>query len=409
MNIPLSQPDIGEREIEMVTRVLRSGRLSIGPFVEEFEQRFAEYTGRAYAVAVSSGTAALHLCVKALGIGPKDEVLTTPFTFVASANCLLYEGALPAFVDIDPATLNIDPAAIRKALERDYIVDKPRKRVVNKINGRTLRAILPVHVFGLPCDMRAIIEIAHEWELSVIEDACEALGAEVEDRKAGGLSHAAAFAFYPNKQMTTGEGGMIVTDDEDIARLCRSLRNQGRDAAAAWLRHEHMGYNYRLSEIHAALGLAQLERLDDFLEARAAAADTYSEFLSDIRQIALPWTPPGMVRSWFAYVIQLKGPAGQALRNRLILGLHDRGIGCQAYFPAVHLQPYLENVRRYPDRPLAQSRAASECCLALPLFSTMTRGQVEQVCFAVREILFETPTLSAQPQRATARRVRGAA
>lgn len=413
MRIPLSQPEIGEHEIEMVTKVLRSGRLSLGPCLEEFEEKFAAYTGRQHAIAVSSGTAALHLCVKALGIGEKDEVLTTPFTFVASTNCVLYEKALPSFVDIDAETLNMDVCALRHAIERDYMTDGVRNRLVNRMNGRTLKAILPVHVFGLPCDMPSIIDIAREWGLHVIEDACEGIGSVVAGRQAGAYGDAAAFAFYPNKQMTTGEGGMIVTDDADIAKYCRSARNQGRDSSAAWLRHDELGYNYRLSELHAALGIAQVDRLDDFLEMRARLADLYAQSLDGLRQIALPWTPPGYLRSWFAYVIQLKGLGGPALRERLLTGLRARGIECQAYFPPVHKQPYLKNVRLLPNRGLTRTESAAARCLALPLFSSMTPMQVAEVSAAVRDILSESQAavapLPREPRSRESKRIRGAA
>ncbi|MGH9575392.1 MAG: DegT/DnrJ/EryC1/StrS family aminotransferase [Candidatus Acidiferrales bacterium] len=398
MSIPLSLPHISEREVELVNHVLRSGRLSIGPFVEEFEKRFADYVGRKFAIAVNSGTSALHLCVRALGIGAKDEVLTTPFTFVASANCLLYEGATPSFVDVDPGTLNIDPVAIRHAIERDYMVDKVRRRLVNRLNGRTLKGILPVHVFGLPCDMPAILEIANEWGLYVIEDACEALGAEIRGTRAGAFSHAAAFGFYPNKQMTTGEGGMIVTDDPAIAEYCRAARNQGRDASEAWLRHSLVGFNYRLSELHCALGVAQLERIDDLLAARVSVAEYYAESLAGIPQIGLPWDPTDTIRSWFAYVIQMKGPAGPTLRDRLIAGLKKRDIGCQTYFPCVHLQPYFEKLRLLPKRSLSVAESASERCLALPFFPSMTEEQVEEVCTAVREVISGTSAIARQRQ-----------
>jgi perosamine synthetase len=345
----------------------------------------------------------------ALGIGSKDEVLTTPFTFVASANCLLYEQAMPSFVDIDPGSLNIDPNAIRNALEQDYIADHARHRLVNRLSGRTLKAILPVHVFGLPCDMAAILQIAQEWGLYIIEDACEALGAESAGARVGTLGDAAAFAFYPNKQMTTGEGGMIVTDDSGIAEHCRALRNQGRDQSSSWLRHEYLGFNYRLSEIHCAVGIAQLERLDEFLAARNRIAKAYTESLADMPQIMLPSHIPGSVRSWFAYVIQLKGPAGPARRDRLIAELRSRGIACQAYFPAVHLQPYFEDIRPLPARSLTIAESAAQRCVALPLYSSMIEKQVGQVCRAVREILSETQAMASRPARAAQRRARGAA
>ncbi|MGA8366775.1 MAG: DegT/DnrJ/EryC1/StrS family aminotransferase [Candidatus Acidiferrales bacterium] len=396
MRIPLSKPEIGEREIEIVTQALRTGRLSQGPLLAEFERKFAAYVGTRYAVAASSGTAALHLCVRALGIGAGDEVLTTSFSFVASVNCLLYERAMPAFVDIDPATLNLAPEEIRKALRRDYIWDRTQSAQVNRRTGRVLKAILPVHIFGLPCDMEKIFEIAEEFDLWVLEDACEALGAEYRGHPLGTRGDAAVFAFYPNKQMTTAEGGMIVTNNPQIARVCRSLRNQGRDEYGGWLRHERLGYNYRLSELHCALGLAQLERIEELLEARARVAALYGRFLSEVPRILLPCDSPETKRSWFAYVIRLQGHAGAALRDSLMAGLRERGIGCQAYFPAIHRQPYFREFAKEPQRPLPLAESAAERCLALPLFPAMTREQVEEVCAAVREILSRQENWAAQ-------------
>lgn len=384
MRIPLAKPDIGEREIEYVTRVLRSGRLSLGPVLEEFEARFAAYVGTRYAIATNSGTSALHLCVKALGIGPEDEVLTTSFSFAASANCLLYERALPAFADIDPVTLNIDANEIREILARDYVWHRALRRPVNRRSGRVLKAILPVHVFGLPCAMGPILEIAREFNLRVFEDACEALGAEYFGRHVGTFGDAGVFAFYPNKQITTAEGGIIVTDDPRIAKLCRSLRNQGRDEDASWLCHARLGYNYRLSDLHSALGLAQLERIDELLSARESVAASYSRGLGAIPQLMLPGKFPGVKRSWFVYAIQLRG---HAARECLIAGLRERGIACQVYFPAIHRQPYFRDVRMAPRRPLPNTEAVSERCLALPFFSSMADDQVAEVCAAVREIV----------------------
>ena len=406
MKIPLSQPDIGAREIELVTHVLRTGRLSIGPFIEEFEKYFAQITDRRYGIAVNSGTSALHLCAASLDIGPKDEVITTPFSFVASTNCLLYQQAMPSFVDIDPNTLNIDPIAIRRAIERDYIADK-NSRLVNRLSGRILKAILPVHVFGLPCDMPAILKIADDYGIYVIEDACEALGGVVGGYPAGAHSEAAAFAFYPNKQITTGEGGIVVTDDPEVEKICRTMRNQGRDSSSEWLRHTSLGFNYRLSELHCAVGLAQLERLEALLKQRAAVAEAYTNGLSGISQLGLPWNPREGTRSWFTYVIQLKGPVGPAMRDRLMAGLRARDIACQAYFPCIHLQPYFKDIRLLPARPLPHSEAASQRCLALPFFASMTQPQVDEVCGAIREILAERPAAAAR--RARMNRVRGAA
>jgi perosamine synthetase len=391
MTIPLSQPCIGDREEFYVARVLRSGRLSLGPMLEQFESRFAEYIGTRYAVAVNSGTSALHLCIKALGIGPQDEVLTTSFSFVASTNCFLYEGATPAFADIDPVDLNLDANQVRQILARGYTWDRGPRRLINRFSGRTLKAILPVHVFGLSCDMAAILDVAREFNLAVIEDACEAFGAEYDGKHAGTFGNASAFAFYPNKQITTAEGGMIVTDDERIADLCRSLRNQGRDGDAGWLSHPRLGYNYRLSELHCALGVAQMERADDILDARERVAGLYRQFLCRIPQIALPAQSAKGRRSWFAYVIRvtsaMPGDCSAELRNRLMLGLRERGIACQAYFPAIHLQPYISDAGIRPHRPLPLTERASETCLALPFFTAMSAVEVAEVCSAVRELV----------------------
>ncbi|MBZ5693761.1 MAG: DegT/DnrJ/EryC1/StrS family aminotransferase [Acidobacteriia bacterium] len=399
MRIPLSKPAIGEHEIEHVVRVLRSGQLSLGPALEEFETRFAAYVGTRYAVATNSGTSALHLAVKALGIGPEDEVLTTSFSFAASANCLLYERALPSFADIDPVTLNLDPAEIREILARDYIWNAARSRAVNRRSGRILKAILPVHVFGLTCAMQPILEIAREFNLRVLEDACEALGAEYCGRRVGTFGDAAAFAFYPNKQITTAEGGMVVTNDPEIAKFCRCLGNQGRDDRAGWLRHVRLGYNYRLSDLHAALGIAQLQRVDELLAAREQVATLYSRLLAGVPDIALPCDLPGTKRSWFVYAIQLRGASARERRDRLMAGLRERGIGCQAYFPAIHRQPYFREIRQALLRPLPHTDSASERCLALPFFSSITEGQVAEVCAAVREILAEEPVLSETSKR----------
>jgi perosamine synthetase len=390
MRIPLSQPQIGEREIAYVTRALRSGQLSLGPILEEFERRFASYIGTRYAIATNSGTSALHVCVKAMGIGPEDDVLTTSFSFVASTNCLLYEGAAPVFADIDPLTLNLSPIEIRKVIARDYVWDNRKRRLVNRLSGRLLKAILPVHVFGSPCDMAEIPGIAREYDLMVLEDACEAIGAEYAGRRVGSFGEAAAFAFYPNKQMTTAEGGMVVTNHRRIAMLCRSLRNQGRDEEAGWLRHVRLGFNYRLSELHCALGLAQLERIDELLSARARVAAWYSRALAGIPEIALPRDLSGATRAWFAYAIRLRGPYGAVVRDRLLDGLRERGIGCQTYFQPIHRQPYFrqKGVSRYRALPITDS--AAERCLALPFFSSMTLEQVTEVCSTVRQIIEES-------------------
>lgn len=389
MTIPLSRPDIGELEVEYVTRTLRSGNLSLGAQVAEFEDKFAEYVGARYAVTTNSGTSALHLCVKALGIGPEDEVVTTSFSFVASTNCLLYERALPKFADIDCNTLNLDPEKIRQTLAIEYVWNRVKNRLVHRESGRILKAILPVHVFGLPCDMAPILEIAREFNLDVLEDACEALGARYRVQHVGTFGRAAAFGFYPNKQMTTAEGGMIVTNDAEVAEHCRSWRNQGRDGETSWLRHSTLGYNYRLSDLHCALGLAQLERIDELLGARARVAGEYRRDLADVPGIILPRETSDNSRSWFAYVIRLAEDSPAATRDRLMAGLRARGIACQAYFPPIHQQPYFREIKLSGAVSLPQTELAAERCLALPFFPAMTHGQVEEVSATVKELLSE--------------------
>lgn len=387
MKIPSCKPDTSEQEIDSVLRCLRSGRLSLGPLLPAFEERFASFVGTRYAVATSSGTAALHLCVRALGVGTGDDVITTSFSFVASTNCLLYENAQPVFADIDPHSLNVDPQEIRNVIGRDYLRCSMTKRWIHRYSRRTLKAILPVHVFGLPCDMDPIIEIAREFSLHTIEDACEALGAEYRRRRVGTFGDAACFGFYPNKQLTTGEGGMIVTNDERVAILCRSLRNQGRSEAGGWLEHAHLGYNYRLSELHCALGLAQLDRVDELLARRDRVARLYADALANVPGIALPCQPSDFKRSWFAYAIQLLGPDSVARRDNLMARLHAQGIDCRHYFPTIHRQPYFRALGLNLASALPMSESAADRCLALPFFPSMSDTEVREVCSAIREIL----------------------
>lgn len=369
MNIPLSCPDLTQKEIDAVTQVLRTPQLSLGPTLLDFERRIAEYVGREHAVAVSSGTAALHLIVRALGIGPGDEVVTTPFSFISSANCMLFEHARPVFVDIDPVTLNMDVARIEKV-----------------ITPRT-RAILTVDVFGLPADWTALEKVAGRHGLTLIEDSCEALGAEYHGRKAGTFGRAAAFAFYPNKQMTMGEGGAIVTDDAEVARLCRSMRNQGRGEDAAWLQHERLGYNYRLSELHCALGVAQLERLDELLAKRERVAGMYNQRLGAWEAVSIPCEVSGVKRSWFVYVVVMDRRYSQEQRDTTLQKLQERGIGCSNYFTPIHLQPFYRDMFGYKrgDFPTTEQIAART--IALPFYGNLSEEQVEYVVTSLREAL----------------------
>jgi len=360
MNIPLSGPDITSKEIEAVVSVLKTKYLSLGPKLTLFEEKFAQYIGVKYAVALNSGTSALHLCVRALGIHDGDEVITTPFSFVASTNCFLFERAKPVFVDIDPDTLNIDEDEIEA-----------------KITKKT-KAILPVHVFGYPANMKKIRQIAKKHNLYIIEDACEAIGAEIGGRKAGTFSDCAVFAFYPNKQMTTGEGGMLVTNNRKIAETARSLRNQGRDSMA-WLTHNRLGYNYRLSDINCALGLAQLDRISQLLSKREKIALKYKNALADIDEIILPpLTSKSVKRSWFVFVIRLKDDFSSKQRDELIELLKANGIGCNVYFPTIHLQPYLKEYGfKKGDFPITE--AVSERTIALPFFNNLADNEINYV------------------------------
>lgn len=358
--IPLAQPEVGRREEELVLEVLRSGRLSLGPMGERFEREFAAWLGVEDAVMVSSGTAALHLGVRALGWSEGDEVVTSPFSFVASANCLLYEGARPVFVDVDEETLDLDPAAAAEAV------------------GERTVGLLPVHIFGYPAAMPDLEALASQHGLGVLEDACEALGAvDSEGLQVGTRGNLATFAFYANKQMTTGEGGMIVPRDAGEAARLRSERNQGRAVDMGWLDHDRLGFNYRLSDLAAALGVAQVEKLDSLLERRAAVARMYEERLSEVEGVRTPSAGRGSEkRSWFVYTVRLDAGTD---RDAVIGRLAERGIASKAYLPCIHLFPHLRELGYREGRfPVAEAAAAAS--LALPFFPAMSEAQVDRVC-----------------------------
>jgi perosamine synthetase len=389
--IPMSSPDITAAEMEAVSRVLCTPHLSLGPRLAEFERRFAAYIGAPFAVGVSSGTAGLHLCVIAAGIGEGDLVLTTPFSFVASANVILYERAIPVFVDIDPLTLNISPEQAAEAVHDLSQGGRAARRWLppalreSRFRLRPPKALLPVHVFGQPADMDPLLEIARAYGLAVIEDACEAIGAEYKGRKAGTFGDAAVFAFYPNKQMTTGEGGMIVTGRAGWEALFRSLRNQGRDAEDGWLSHPRLGYNYRMDEMSAALGLAQLARIEELLAKREQVARWYNERLKELEGIRIPFIAPTTTRmSWFVYVIRL---APGISRDRVMAGLAARGIPSRPYFPPIHLQPFYRERFGYREGCFPVAEAVARSTLALPFSGRMDEDQVEEVCRCLREAL----------------------
>lgn len=364
--IPLARPDIGEDEIRLVNEVLRTDWLSMGPKVGEFEKMFADYIGTEHAIAVNSGTSGLHLCMKSIDIKKGDEVITTPFSFVASSNCVIYEGGKPVFVDINPQTLNIDVRKIEKAINKNT------------------RAILPVHVFGQPCEMDAIMEIAEDHDLAVIEDACESVGSEYNGRKAGTFGDASVFAFYPNKQMTTGEGGMIVTDDNEIAKLCRSLRNQGRSESEEWLNHVRLGYNYRLDDISCALGIGQLRRIDELIEKRARVAEEYSKQLEGVEGVTTQYLDPRVKMSWFVYVIRV----GESIdRNKAMEYLKDHGVSCRPYFTPIHLQPFYREMFGLKEGEFPSCEKVCDSTIALPFYGQMTKETIKQVCNTLSDSL----------------------
>lgn len=367
--ISLSAQDISQAEIDAVVAVLRSERLSLGPRIPEFEAEFARRLGTRHAIACSSGTAGLHMCWRAMGIGPGDEVITTPFSFIASSNSILFDGGKPVFVDIDPQTWQIDPARIEAA-----------------ITPRT-KAVLPVDVFGVPADMDAIRSIARRHNLRVLEDSCEALGATYKGRPAGALGEAGVFGFYPNKQMTTGEGGMVVTNNDDIAFMVRSLRNQGRDPDGGWLAHPRLGYNYRMTDIQAALGTVQVRRFDEILAQRDRVAGLYRERLADERRLTLQRIPAECRISWFVFVVRLSDSYDRAQRDGILRKLQSQGIGCSVYFPPIHLQPFYQEQFGYRQGDFPITEALSDRTMALPFHNHLTEAEIDRVVKALRALL----------------------
>jgi perosamine synthetase len=382
----MSSPDLSDAERRAVMEVLNTPSLSMGPQIQAFEQAFAGFSGLKYAVGVNSGTAGLHLCVRAAGIESGDLVLTTPFSFVASSNVLLFENAIPVFVDVDARTGNIDPVLAAAAAgdltaggkkAEKWLPRKGAKR------GSPLRAMLPVDVFGQPADWDALRRIADEYGLKVIEDSCEALGAEYKGRKAGTFGDYGIFAFYPNKQITTGEGGVIVTGDEGAARMMMALRNQGRAPGDTWLQHTYLGYNYRLDEMSAALGVAQMARLEELLRKREQVAAWYGERLSEIAGVEAPFVEPATTRmSWFVYVVRFEPSID---RDALARRLEGRGIPVRPYFLPIHLQPYMAERFGYRQGDFPVTEDLGRRGLAVPFSGVMSEEQVESVCQAVRE------------------------
>ena len=369
MEIPLSRPDITQAEKDAVNETMQSPQLSIGPRVKEFEKLVAGHVGTKYAAAVNSGTSGLHLCVRAMGIHAGDEVITTPFSFIASSNCILFEGARPVFVDIDPDTWNIDP-----------------RRISAAITPQT-KAIVAVDIFGQPADMDPIRETAIRHKLRLIEDSCEAIGARYKGHHAGHLGEVGVFGFYPNKQVTTGEGGVVVTDDDELHSLIISMRNQGRGAGGGWLAHARLGYNFRLSEINAALGAAQMKRIHEILANRERSAGYYIKRLSDIPQVRIQRILPECRISWFVMVVRLNDNYTRTDRDRIMKNLHARGIGCNNYFTPIHLQPFYQERfgHKAGDFPICE--ALADRTIALPFHGLLTEQEVDTVCKTLRGLL----------------------
>jgi len=387
--VPMSRPDINGDDQQAVLETLQTNYLSIGPRIQAFEQSFLDYTGASHAIGVNSGTSGLHLCVRAAGISEGDLVITTPFSFVSSTNVILFEHAVPVFVDVDPKTGNIDPLQVKQAAA-DITSNDPEK--LNKWLPRkhtkktySLKAILPVDVYGQPADYDLLQETAGDYGLTLIEDSCEALGAEYKHKKAGRFGNFGVFAFYPNKQITTGEGGLVITDDDHYANMVRALRNQGRAPGDTWLQHTYLGYNYRLDELSAALGVSQMKRINKLLEKRDRVANWYNTKLDAMSGVEKPFISPNTTKmSWFVYVIRLDKRFD---RDKVAEKLDREGIPVRPYFLPIHLQPYMVNQFGYRsgDYPVTENLGGRS--LALPFSGKMTESQVDLVCTKLSKCL----------------------
>jgi perosamine synthetase len=372
MKVPLSSPDIIDKDIEAVMGVMKTRFLSIGPKVVEFEKRIGSYAGTRYAVAVNSGTSALHLIIRGMGIGEGDVVITTPFSFIASSNCILFEKAGPLFVDIEKETLNLDADKVEEKLES-----------LSKEELEKVKALLVVDAFGQPADWDRFKEIGKKYNLRLIEDSAEALGSEYKGKRAGSLGEVGVFAFYPNKQITTCEGGILVTDNEELARLARSMRSQGRGESGEWLDHERLGYNFRMDELSAALGCSQMERIEEILDKRAKVAGMYGEKLAEVEEVQVPFIASYVSRmSWFVYVIRLERGID---RNKIIKYLNEQGVQCKPYFTPIHLQPFYRTMFGYKEGDFPVTEDVTRRTIALPFFNNLKEEQIDYVVEKVKE------------------------
>jgi perosamine synthetase len=382
MKIPMSSPDLTDADRQAVLDVINTPILSMGKYTKDFEKAFCDVTGARHAISVNSGTAGLHLCVRAAGIGPGDIVITTPFSFVSSSNVILFENAIPVFVDVDLHTGNMDPELLAEAAKN---IKKHLPRVGATHASPKVKAILPVDVFGQPADMDAINAVAKEYGLTVIEDSCEALGATYKGKQAGTLGDYGVFAFYPNKQITTGEGGVVITDDDKAADLMRALRNQGRAPGDTWLQHTYMGYNYRIDEMSAAMGASQMTRLDELLSKREQVVAWYEARLSEIAGVEVPFIESFTTRmSWFVYVIRFEEKIN---RDEMAKRLEARGIPVRPYFLPIHLQPYMMERFGYREGDFPVTEDLGRRGLAIPFSGVMTEEQVDFVCTILSEEL----------------------
>jgi len=372
VQVPLSSPDIIEKDIEAVVEVMKTRFLSIGPKVVEFEKRMGSFVGRKYTVAVNSGTSALHLIIRGMGIEEGDVVITTPFSFIASSNCILFERGKPLFVDIKEDTLNLDADKVEEKLE--------------SMSGEELtkvKALLVVDAFGQPADWDRFKEIGRKYNLGLIEDSAEALGSEYKGRKCGSFGEAGVFAFYPNKQISTGEGGILVTDNEELARVARSMRSQGRGESGEWLDHERLGYNYRMDELSAALGCSQMERIEEILEKRAKVAGMYGKKLAEVEEVQVPFIAPYVSKmSWFVYVVRLERGID---RNKVIKYLNEEGVQCKPYFTPIHLQPFYRKMFGYKEGDFPVTEDVTGRTIALPFFNNLKEEQIDYVVEKLKE------------------------